>query len=85
MSGPQDRTDQVRPKEIGPNQLSPIQVARLLGIFTYEELGPFILLKDGPDEAPTAVWGDWNGDGSGYWETCAHCFLPLMEKEGFKL
>lgn len=72
-------------RELGIKDLTPDQKEKLLYIFAYEELGPFVLARESPDEVPTAVYGDWNGDGHPYWETCGHCYLPIMESKGFKL
>lgn len=71
--------------EIQPDALTPDQAQKLVYIFVYETVGPFVIAREGPDETPTAVYGDWNGDGDGYWETCSHCYLPIMERMGFKL
>jgi hypothetical protein len=72
-------------KEIKHDELTPAQVRLFACVFTFESLGPFVLAIQSPDEAPLAVWGDWNGDGFCYWEVCAHCFLPIMERAGFPL
>ena len=63
--------------EVNPSDISEEQRTTLTFLFEYEKRGPFLIARLGPDEPPTAVFGDW-----GYWETCRHCWLPLMGEHG---
>jgi hypothetical protein len=70
---------------MGPDDLSVRMTTTLAHIFEYNKVRHdgrvFIEARLGPDEPITAVFGDWGGDGNGYWETCAHCYAPLMGRK----
>lgn len=70
----------MNPLEVRPDSLTRQMVETLTDLFEYELRGPFVVARQ--DDEVLGVFGDWNGDGRGYWETCAHCYRPLMERAG---